>query len=322
MPRFGLIGCGNFGQHLGRQVAAAAGLAAVADADPEAARRFADEVGAAAVALSDLPGAVDAVFVATPNYTHRTVVCAALEAGLHVFCEKPMALTVADCDAMLATARRCGRKLMVGHMQRLKPTLAQVRELVQAGAVGTPLSVSMCRREALIRAPGWLREREKVGGLLFQSTVHEIDFLRSVFGDVDRVYAEAAARPIQPYLDFPDNIFVQLRFTSGVIGALQACMSDRLDQYTGTVTGTDGTLAFDLNAGSVRWRRSDGGAGEWCNDNGEEAAHAAVVAAFVRWVAGGAAPPVTALDGREAVAVACAAIASISLGAPQELTGL
>lgn len=320
MARFGLIGCGNFGRSLGSRVAQWGRLTAVADANPEAAGEAAAQLGVPAVALDELARHVDAVFVATPNWTHREVVTQALIGGLHVFCEKPMALTVADCDAMLAVAAEHGRKLMVGHMQRLMPTLTSVRELVSGGAVGEPLSVSMCRREALIRAPGWLRERARVGGVLFQSSVHEFDFLRSVFGDVKRVYAEAAARPIQEYLDFRDNIFVQMRFASGVMCAFQACMSDRMNLYQATVTGTSGTLLFDLHEGSVSWRRADGTGGSW-QRTGEEIApaNAAIVEAFIRWVEEDVLPPVTARDGRQAVAIACAADESIATGLPREV---
>ena len=319
----GILGCGHFGRAL------AAGFArtprvrvvACADRDPEAAAACARVLGARVLAPEDLVAATDvaAIAVASPSAAHRTCVEGALAAGKHVWCEKPMALTEADCDAMCAAAERAGVRLTVGHMQRHFPLLAAVREAVRAGAVGEPAAVSLARREYLRRAPGWQRERALVGGLPFQSSVHEFDWLRAAFGEVKRVYARGVRQPLQPYLDFPDAVFVDLGFASGCIGSLQACMTDFVRSYHGAVNGQEGSLHFDLVAGTYRLGRPDGGlrevavpGGAW--DDTYEAGSLRARRDFVAWVLDGVPPAVTAADGRQAVAIACAVAESIATG--------
>ncbi len=89
--------------------------------------------------------------------------------------------------------------------------------------------------------------------------MHEFDWLRAAFGEVERVYARGVRQPLQPYLDFPDAVFVDLGFASGCIGSLQACMTDFVRSYHGAVNGREGSLHFDLVAGTYRLGRPDGG---------------------------------------------------------------
>jgi predicted dehydrogenase len=325
----GVLGCGRFGRALAMGFARTprVRVVACADVDPAAAAACAAALGARAMSPEELlaaPG-VMAVAVATPSATHRSCVEAALAAGKHVWCEKPMALTVADCDAMLAAAARSGRCLTVGHMQRHFPLLAAVRAEVHAGAVGRPAAVSLTRREFLPRGPGWLRQRALVGGLPFQSSVHEFDWLRTCCGEVVRVYAQGVGAPLQPQLDFPDAVFVALAFANGCIGALQACMTDFVRAYRGEVNGPDGSLHFDLVAGAYRLGRPDGGVrgvavpgGSW--DETYEAGSRRARSDFVSWVLDGTEPAATALDGRQAVAIASAVSESLARGRPVDVS--
>ncbi len=322
----GLLGCGNFGRGLARAFAATprVRVVACADADPEKAAGCAAAIdGARVVTPEGLCAATDvaAILICTPNATHRACVESAIVARKHVWCEKPMALTVADCDAMLAAAERAGVRFTVGHMLRHFPLLAAVREEVQAGGVGFPALVTLARREFLRRAPGWLRQREVVGGLQFQSSVHEFDWLRSAFGDVVRVYAQGVRAPLQGYLDFPDGIVAQLEFASGSLGSLAACMTDFLPQYRGEINGPEGALHFDLVAGTYRVAGPDGVAREVVVPEGRLAAAYGPGGArarkdFVAWVLDGVPPAVTAWDGRQAVAIACAVTESLATGLP------
>ena len=322
----GLLGCGNFGRGLARAFAATprVRVVACADADPgKAAECAATITGARALTPEGLCAATDvaAILVCTPNATHRACVESALAARKHVWCEKPMALTVEDCDAMLAAAERAGVRFTVGHMQRHFPLLAAVRESVQAGEVGPPAMVTLARREFLPRAPGWLRQRAVVGGLQFQSSVHEFDWLRSAVGDVVRVYAQGVGTPLQGYLDFPDGIITQLEFASGCVGSLAACMTDFVPQYRGEVNGPAGALHFDLIAGTYRIGTPDGAVREVAVPQGALASAYGPGGTraredFVAWVLDGTPPAVTARDGRQAVAIACAVTESLASGRP------
>jgi UDP-N-acetylglucosamine 3-dehydrogenase len=330
----GVLGCGNFGRGLAAAFARTprVRVVACADTDPAQAAACAAAIpGARAVTPEELYRAPDvaAIAVATPNATHRACVEAALAGGKHVWCEKPMALTVEDCEAMLTAAERRGLRLTVGHMQRHFPLLAAVRRAVADGAVGPPAMVVLTRREYLRRAPGWLRQRAVVGGLPFQTSVHEFDWLRSAFGEVERVYARGVRAPLQPYLDFPDGVLVTLEFASGCVGQLAACMTDFVAAYRGEVNGPAGSLHFDLVAGRYRLGRP-------LHESGEVEGHEVQVPGgtlaesygpaglrarldFVAWVLDGTPPAVTGWDGRQAVAIACAVAESMASGRPAEV---
>ena len=148
--RLGLIGAGGMGMSLARAAKAREDTCFVGVADPmaEAAQKAVDELGGTAftnyqdlLACADL----DAVIVAPPNTAHREVAIAAVEAGKQVFCEKPMAMNVAECDAMIAAAQRAGVKLMVGQVLRLIPGFAKARELALSGELGRPVAVAIER---------------------------------------------------------------------------------------------------------------------------------------------------------------------------------
>src|SRR3954470_9578965 len=255
-----LIGPGNFGRSLARalQEDARVRFAGVLGATRDESAAAAAELGGRAYAgldelLSD--HAVQAVLIATPSNTHAELAIAAAGAGKQIFCEKPLALTVAECDAMIAAARQAGVTLMVGQMQRLVPLLAEVRRLIHAGTIGRPVALLIQRHDLLQRHAGsWLQRREHVGGLLHQSSVHELDWLRTVFGEVAEVFARAAPATIQVGLDFPDAIEVNLRFLSGCIATLSACMTSYVWQHEGSIQGAAGSLAWSLSEGTLRWR--------------------------------------------------------------------
>lgn len=325
----GVLGCGRFGRGLAAAFAETprVRVVACADQDREAAAACAAKIPRArAVSPDELLAAqgLDAVAVATPNAAHRACVEQVLAARRHVWCEKPMALSVPDCDAMLAAAAAAGVRFTVGHMQRHFPLLAEVRQAVAGGAVGAPRMVALTRREHLHRDPGWLRRRELVGGLPFQSSVHEYDWLRSAFGEVVRVSANAVWAPLQPHLDYPDGILAQFDFASGCVGALQACMTDFVPAYRGEINGPQGSLHFDLLAGAMRLGRPGAGVQEISVSQGalSEAYGPGGLRArldFVAWILDDTPPAVTAWDGRQAVAIACAVAESLAIGLPVSL---
>ena len=151
----GLIGCGTMGGSHATQLVTLpeVRLAVACDLDITRAEAVATQAATkgqtvrvttdVATVLAD--PSIDGVIVATPNFTHKDVVLAALAAGKDVFCEKPMALTLADCDVMIARAHELGRKLMVGQVLRLITVFATVRRLVSEGTVGKPFAVRILR---------------------------------------------------------------------------------------------------------------------------------------------------------------------------------
>lgn len=325
-----LIGPGNFGRGLARALLEdeRATLAGVLGASAEESAAGAAALGGRAFAtLNDLLGAGDvrAVLIVTPSSTHAELAVACARAGKHVFVEKPMALTVAECDAMIAAAAASGVGLMVGQVQRLVPLLADVRQLVGGGAIGRPVSVQMHRHDMLRRQPGsWLRRREHVGGVLHQSSVHEIDWLRSAFGAVVEVFARPGPATIQHGLDFPDAVELSLRFASGCVCALSHTMTSYAEGHGGSVHGTEGGIAFDLRAGTLRWQNAAGeGQHVQRDDYKLGAGHAvgtrAELRAFVDACLGLAPPLIPGEEGRANIEVIQAALISIAEGRPVAL---
>ena len=141
MIKIGIIGCGKIAQvrHIPEYAAnPGAQLAAYYDLNPARAAELAKKYGGKAYGsveelLADKH--IDAVSVCTSNVTHAEISIAALRAGKHVLCEKPMATTLADCEAMVQTARETKRTLMIGQNQRLAKAHVRARELIAAGLI-------------------------------------------------------------------------------------------------------------------------------------------------------------------------------------------
>jgi len=277
---------------------------------------------------------VQAIAVATPNDLHFTHAMQVLQNGKHLFLEKPMTLTVAEAETIARTASKQNLVLMLDHIQRLFPPLIELKKLVDNGILGKVNAVSVSRRDLLIRKKTWLRNREQVGGLLFQSAVHEFDLMRWIFGEIDKIYCiEGKRKFVDQSIDYPDTILTQLQFNSGIVGQVWNCMSDPLMGYEGVITGTEGTAWFDLYAGILRWRRSGESANistwtppdKWSaplayekgiNPQGEIEALFDLVENFGRSILKLDVPTITADDGIRSVEVAQAGYLSLVEGMP------
>ncbi len=132
---------------------------------------------------------VEAVDLCTPSYLHADQTVQALEAGKHVLVEKPMALSGAECERMLAAARASGKVLMVAQVLRFWPDYARARELARSGEIG-PVKSAFFRRKC--GAPGWnkwLDDKSRSGGGMFDLLIHDFDFCRYLLGKPHAVEA-------------------------------------------------------------------------------------------------------------------------------------
>jgi predicted dehydrogenase len=261
--RIGLIGAGGIGRHLAWQLRplSEAKLVGVYDSNTELKHRAAEELETHAykslkATLSDPE--LDACILATPPYTHYRLGMQILQSGKHLFCEKPLALTVEHCDALLQAAQEAGRVLMVGQVLRLFPLFWQSKQWLQAGVIGEPVAVHLQRRgyELNLFKEGWRADPKQSGGVLLEMNVHELDYLRWLFGEFRVVAAQGA----QPY---PEPNFVQhwqalLRFENGVVGEVECSIIDTLGGYTVRIVGTEGTLEHTGFSGFIRYKRHSG----------------------------------------------------------------
>jgi predicted dehydrogenase len=194
MLGIGILGAGNFaGKHL-RAIDGLQDRARVVKAARRSAEPWpqAEERGIELVDVDALLGAddVDAVAVCVPNGLHAQFVTAALEAGKHVFCEKPLATTVEDADRLIALAREKQRVLMVGHLTRHTASYAAVSDVLRSGRLGAPQAVHSSRLQVR-SAAGWRLDPQLGGGVAFDLLIHDFDLLIWYLGKPRDVVAKA-----------------------------------------------------------------------------------------------------------------------------------
>jgi myo-inositol 2-dehydrogenase/D-chiro-inositol 1-dehydrogenase len=321
----GLLGCGGMGRTLARALGAVprARLARVCDAAAAAAQACGEQLGVPWTTEVDAvlgDPAIGAVIVATPNFTHAELVCRAAEAGKHIFCEKPLALSVADCDRMIAAARRHGVHLCVGHVLRYLPVFDTMKRLIDGGTIGRPFAVRISRLGGWGDVQPWRQKRELCGGPLFEVHVHELDYMRYILGEPAVVYATGSQEVVR-HTDFEDTAFVSVRFVAGGHGVLHSSSAAALGGYTGVIQGTEGTIAFTNWPGRIEWKRFDG-RGEVLSGEqitAPEEAHQRELRQLVEAALDGKEPAIRGEDGRAAVAMAEAAVTSMQTGRPVPL---
>jgi predicted dehydrogenase len=140
---------------------------------------------------------LDAISIATPTHLHADNTIEALEAGVNVLCEKPMALNTKDCERMIAAGKKSGKILQVGHCLRFWPEYVKAREIIESGEYGK-LKVATFRRLSLPpiwTANNWMMDGVKSGGGFFDLHIHDADFVQWVFGMPKAVSSNAITGP-------------------------------------------------------------------------------------------------------------------------------
>jgi predicted dehydrogenase len=150
---------------------------------------------------------IDAVDICAPTDLHAPMAIAALEAGKHVFCEKPMALSIAGCDRMMDAAKRNKRVLMIGHVLRFWPDYEMLSDFVKSAPYGRVLSATFTRSCGLPDWSAWLPVEERSGGAVVDLLIHDIDQALALFGMPDRVSAKklGSTDALTASLLYPDS---------------------------------------------------------------------------------------------------------------------
>jgi myo-inositol 2-dehydrogenase/D-chiro-inositol 1-dehydrogenase len=191
-------------------------VAAIHDLAHERAQTCAQEYGAQAVESPEaLIDAVDAVFITTPNTKHVQTTLDALAAGRHLFCEKPLATSLDEARQVLEESRRSQGLFQVGHNRRFAPVYQTVKKLVEQEELRTHSVHSKMNRGELLN-PSWVSDPSLTGGFLYETTIHMLDMLRWLFGEVASVAVHATSH------EYPeiDDFSMLLRFRSGVHATL------------------------------------------------------------------------------------------------------
>jgi myo-inositol 2-dehydrogenase/D-chiro-inositol 1-dehydrogenase len=221
-----VIGTGRMGSVHTRNLARLipeADLVAVCDIRLEVAQAVADELGIQRVIkdyhelLEDKD--IEAILIATSTDTHAFIMKDVAAAGKHIFCEKPLALNLADIDAALAAVGKAGVKLQVGFNRRFDKSFQRVREIVASGEIGHPCILRVTNRDPELPDMEFLRVS---GGMFLDMTIHDFDMARFQVGEVEEVYATGSVL-IEPALkefgDIDTNV-VTLKFANGAVGAI------------------------------------------------------------------------------------------------------
>jgi len=142
-------------------------------------------------------GRLDAVSITVPTHLHAPWTIAALEAGLHVLCEKPMALNLADGERMIEAADRSGKILQIGHCIRFWPEYAKAKEIIDGGAHGRVIAATFQRLAATAHAKtgSWFTHEDQSGGMALDLHIHDTDFVQHLFGLPRAVRSHGAPTP-------------------------------------------------------------------------------------------------------------------------------
>jgi predicted dehydrogenase len=219
--RIALIGCGGFGEFCldAFRELDDVEITVCADTITQSADRLADKYGAQA--LYDGMEVmnrddVDLVHVATPPSSHHTLVLAALQAGKHVLCEKPLAMNTAEADEMLAAAEKAGKILPVNFVMRYNEVTAKLKEILDSGLMGQPLYATMtnCATDSKLGPEHWFWDRDLSGGIFIEHGVHFFDLYRYLLGDGRVIASHTETRP---GTDQQDRVMCTLRHGPGAV---------------------------------------------------------------------------------------------------------
>ena len=311
--RVGIIGCGG----IGRTHSAAwttTGATPVAYCDPSAglAAQLAGSTGAAAyddVATLLARADLDVVSICTPPVTHAPLAIAALQAGVHVIVEKPMAVSVAACDEMIAAAAAAGRLLTVGFCHRFQPHIEVMAAAIASGTIGQPRMFHNRFAGVLPDAhTRWFSDPAVAGGgVLVDTCVHSIDLFRHLCGEVAQVRASASttASVHGPALAVEDTAAITVTGVDGVVGVIEASWRTAPGVWTVTVYGSTGALEMDYDRMQLRHIDEKGGVQVLPVPEGDR--FIAELAHFAACIRGDATLRVTGADGRAAARILAAA---------------
>jgi len=226
-----LIGAGRAGQVHARSLTGRVphgDLVAVVDQNREALDKTADQFGVEG-RFESLEKALeaaefDAVVITTPTFTHHDLAVKSAQARKHVLCEKPMALTLPECDEMIAAAQRNRVVLQIGFMRRFDSDFTAAAARIDAGEIGRPMVI-----KSLTHGPGlppaWARDLRTSNGMLAEVNSHDWDTIRWLAGsNYERVYAEVANfKGPERGVDTPhfyDVALAEVRFENGALGSI------------------------------------------------------------------------------------------------------
>ncbi|MFO0889040.1 MAG: Gfo/Idh/MocA family oxidoreductase [Isosphaeraceae bacterium] len=335
MIRVGIVGLGFMGRMHYRCWKAIPGatVAAICEANPKVLAAAGEPSGGNVAGAADhidldglktftdydqflASGTVDALSITLPTFLHADTTVKALEAGVHVLCEKPMALTVEECDRMTAAAERTGKVLQIGHCIRFWPEYVVTRRLIEGGKYGKPIAASLRRYTAMPTwsPDSWFADEKRSGGQPLDLHIHDTDYVHHLFGMPATVssVADGPQTYISTQYHYPGGPAVVAESTWRMAPALPFEMSFVVVLEKATIVYNSGsTPAF-------RVLTADGEPAEYELPAGD--GYSQEVEHFARAVAGESVEPIiTPRDARETIRLVLAEKQSAREGRPVSL---
>jgi UDP-N-acetylglucosamine 3-dehydrogenase len=261
----------------------------------------------------------DVIDICTPTPWHNRYVQQASAAGKHVITEKPMARTVEECREMIDATEKAGVTFMVAQVLRFFPEFAAAKAHVDSGAVGKPSVVRTSRGGNFPMTSGnWYGDPNLSGGVVLDLIIHDFDWLRWTFGDVERVYAKGNISKEYGCIDYA---LCTLHMKSGVIAHVEGTWANPGGfQVKFEIAGDGGMLDFQSKEASpltiaTKANQSAAGVAVPESPSGRNP-YQLELQHFIDCVETGASPMVTGEDGLKSVEIALAALESIRTGKP------
>lgn len=237
MTQIALLGCGMWGRNIARNLSTLGALHAVCDSNQDRAANFAEQFDSASLSFDEILAdkAIRGVMLATNANTHKDLAIKALDAGKHVYIEKPMALTLDDAKAIHSTATQTGLHVMVGHLIRYHSAFITLQEQIKSGAIGKVKHIQANRL-----AMGRIRNTESV---LFDLCPHDLSLILALAGGLPQtVICHGVSHITKGVVDI---LSTGLGFTGGLSANMQTSWISPYKEHRLTVTGETGSLVFD-----------------------------------------------------------------------------
>jgi len=224
--QFGIVGCGNIGTRHAAHIHIQGNLLCVCDVVKEKAELLAAQYGARAyTSLSEMLATekeLQLLSVCTPNGLHAAHSIEAMMQGLHVVCEKPMAIHSGDCKAMIDASLKTQKHLFIVKQNRFNPPVVAVKELLDAGKLGKIFSIQVnCfwNRPVSYYDNSWKGTLSLDGGTLFTQFSHFVDLMYWMFGEVEKLQGFSANLNHGDHIEFEDTGVLSLKFKNGILGS-------------------------------------------------------------------------------------------------------
>ena len=289
-------------------------VSTIHDVFPERAQQLAHAHDAVVAATADeVIERSDAVFITTPNTQHVPLALAAIEAGKHVFCEKPLATTIADAQTVFEKAKDSKGVFQIGHNRRFAPVYATLKRLLSETHEPHSAHVKMNRGELL--KPEWTGDAEVTGGFLYETPIHMFDMMRFLFGEIDSLHAIGSSHEYKEIDDFS----ILLKFANGMHATLATVADaswlfpfERVEVFCHHVTLVTREMESLVCSSNLEGHFVEQAMQQTPRE--EKWGYLQEDSAFIDSILNNAAPAVTAFDGLMSVKIANAVYESVRSG--------